>query len=356
MERTDNINKKHIKIKIFRILSYLIVYGIFGVSLFIYLRGYISIILLAVFIVVPVCEVIVAIKLYDSVKVSLSVSDNTLYIRDRLGIGINVENSSLLSALNLMCEIKLDNLYFDLKQSQRVIIPIHPRKTISHPVIFDTNYIGLIQAQISRYVIKDVFGFVEISDENPGNFTYISILPQLKEAEDSIKESLVMGVNDNEDNTRKGNEFAETGNIREYVPGDRIKDIHWKLSAKRDFLLVMERISTSESRLVLWIGSSNGKKVCEMILSVALEIMNTCVNESRLMKVLWFDYHNRCVDCIDVATKKDVFFAFEKIYLGGHGEQPDNAPSLLATAGYQYKNVLGIGFDGDDIKVNLYEA
>lgn len=356
MNNINNNSHVHIKINIFRILSYLIVYGIFGVLLFIYLRGYISLIILTIFIVLPLFEIFISLKLSKVLRVSVSISDESLTIHERLGVGIIIENDSFCSGLNLFCDINLNNVYFDTMQTQKIVLPIHPHKNPSHPIVFETNSIGLIQVELKRYTLRDVFGFVDIYHECSGEVFYIKVLPIMKEVDDSIRESLVLGVNDNEDNTKKGNELAETGNIREYIPGDRIKDIHWKLSAKRDLLLVKERISTSESRMVLWISSSKGRRVCEMILSLSLEIMYSCVDEGRLMEVFWYDYHTMSVEGYTVEGKNDIYSAFEKIYSGGHGEQPDGVISLMSGAGYNYNNVLGVRYDGNEIRVNLYEA
>ena len=42
-------------------------------------------------------------------------------------------------------------------------------------------------------------------------------------------------------------ETEETGNIRPYIPGDPVRRIHWKLSAKKDELLVREMASGTEA-------------------------------------------------------------------------------------------------------------
>ena len=39
---------------------------------------------------------------------------------------------------------------------------------------------------------------------------------------------------------RKGNDPSEIFDIREYVPGDDIRSIHWKLSSKTDTLILKE--------------------------------------------------------------------------------------------------------------------
>ena len=60
-----------------------------------------------------------------------------------------------------------------------------------------------------------------------------------------------MGMSESEESQAKGNDFAEITDVREYRPGDRIKDIHWKLSAKKETLMVKERTSVAQSQ-VYW--------------------------------------------------------------------------------------------------------
>ena len=52
---------------------------------------------------------------------------------------------------------------------------------------------------------------------------------------------------------KKGSDYSETFQLREYVPGDSIKQIHWKLSEKLDKLVVREAsLPVQKSTLVFW--------------------------------------------------------------------------------------------------------
>lgn len=345
----------HMTFNIFRILSYLIVYGIFGVLLFIYLRSYMSLMILVVFLAVPLTESFLLVKFGPGVRVDLCVSDETFTIGDKVGIGINIVNNSFFSSLCCKCKLELNNLYLDMDNSVDITLPLHPKSTKSHPIMFDSLVIGIIDVKLTEIKIWDVFGFVGVCFHPSDEEMYVKILPTTEEPENSVKESLLLGINDNEDESKPGKEFAETGNIKEYVPGDRLKDIHWKLSAKRDILLVKERISTSDSKLVLWIGSSSGAKVCEKIISLSLSVLLDSVAEGRLIKAIWFDFHKKEVCDCDIMFQEDVYNAIEKIYLSGHGENTDSFYNLLMSSGYNYKNILAVVFDGNDVKVDVYE-
>lgn len=48
-------------------------------------------------------------------------------------------------------------------------------------------------------------------------------------------------------------EKAEISNIREYVPGDSLKSIHWKLSSKTPYTLMVKEFNTNTSRSVYYL-------------------------------------------------------------------------------------------------------
>lgn len=50
---------------------------------------------------------------------------------------------------------------------------------------------------------------------------------------------------------RKGNDLSEIFDIREYVPGDDIRSIHWKLSSKTENLILREASDPSHYNVVL---------------------------------------------------------------------------------------------------------
>lgn len=63
------------------------------------------------------------------------------------------------------------------------------------------------------------------------------------------------------DDLRGGTDHSEVFQIREYVPGDRLQNIHWKLSAKSDDLMVREYSLPKGCPIVLLIGTSGADRL-----------------------------------------------------------------------------------------------
>lgn len=80
-------------------------------------------------------------------------------------------------------------------------------------------------------------------------YTNILVMPRRLGAERRTKTSATDIPNDNAALVFS-TEKAEIGNIREYIPGDALKSIHWKLSSKTPQTLMVKEFNTNTSRQV----------------------------------------------------------------------------------------------------------
>lgn len=72
---------------------------------------------------------------------------------------------------------------------------------------------------------------------------------------------------------RRGSDPSEMFDIREYIPGDDIRSIHWKLSCKTDDLILRQASEPSHYDVVLLLDiglMKNGKRLSEKLLNEAV--------------------------------------------------------------------------------------
>ena len=99
---------------------------------------------------------------------------------------------------------------------------------------------GMMSFSVTQLATVDMFGlFVwKIKKKPQGNIfiapKYIDISYEAADNEVSVLDGEIYSAN------RPGNDPSETFAIRDYVPGDLLRSIHWKLSQKTDKLLVRE--------------------------------------------------------------------------------------------------------------------
>lgn len=76
-------------------------------------------------------------------------------------------------------------------------------------------------------------------------------------------------------------ETSERFGFRAYRKGDAIKQIHWKLSAKKDELIVSEHISEQQGVLQFYIEKSADATQYTTLLSLLFSLLSACVKENR---------------------------------------------------------------------------
>ncbi|MCH5268157.1 MAG: DUF58 domain-containing protein [Lachnospiraceae bacterium] len=119
------------------------------------------------------------------------------------------------------------------------------------------EYIGGVCLEVVKAVRYDYFGilgfrirrkFLEIGEQ-------VAVLPMQQELALSFGDERTMRYTDKETDMSVFGEKnpPEISDIREYRAGDRIRSIHWKLSAKRDELMVYEFISEQPPAVVVFL-------------------------------------------------------------------------------------------------------
>lgn len=110
----------------------------------------------------------------------------------------------------------------------------------SFPLVFATDRCGAVQISCKEARIEGVLGIwrTVIAPFVPAG---TMIYPRRLHVETELSR-LTIGstLNDSQMQNRKGNDPSEMFDIREYVPGDDIRSIHWKLSGKLDTLILRQ--------------------------------------------------------------------------------------------------------------------
>lgn len=95
------------------------------------------------------------------------------------------------------------------------------------------------------------------------------------------------------DDLRGGTDHSEVFQIREYVPGDRLQNIHWKLSAKSDDLMVREYSLPKGCPIVLLLGNNGagGLKPAQRnrFLQIAASVSFALMDAQCPHIVSWYD-------------------------------------------------------------------
>ena len=127
------------------------------------------------------------------------------------------------------------------------------------------------------------------------------------------------GVSDDSDSysqERPGYDFADTFQLRDYVPGDSAKQIHWKLSSKLDRLVVRDPgLPLERSVLLLWERRAESEApqqasaMAEMVISLARELLRQGVR----CCVAWNDAAGQDCALYELEDENDLYDMLPKL-------------------------------------------
>ena len=178
---------------------------------------------------------------------------------------LTIRNHAVIPAVHLYCEITAENQL--TKETSRLnlamSVPAHGNGKRNFTMC--GTHCGYIHTEVTKVTVMDWFGFLPfpVTCKSEGK---ISVLPNTFSTEVSLQISHCQ--QEEEENyapDRKGNDASEIFQLRDYTPGDPVKQIHWKLSSKLDHLLIKEAsLPESRSLLVFWDKNTAGADAEEM--------------------------------------------------------------------------------------------
>lgn len=174
---------------------------------------------------------------------------------------------------------------------------------------------GKVKMEVMNVRSSDVFGL--FSRQLPCNTrAEFTIVPQLFEPAISLEShDMAMPDSDTYSPTRPGSDPGETFAVREYVPGDAIRKIHWKLSEKTDKLMVREFGLPVINEVALLLETAGAETpdeadaITEVFSSISSELIRTDIHHH----VFWCDSQTDELRDYSIAAEDDFAFMLEQL-------------------------------------------
>ena len=222
-----------------------VIYSVSLTSTFIFFLCYkmwVSWFCLIVLLLVPLLALGMFIAASKTYKINIE-SPKNCALRDPSYIKITAEGPAPYFAF---FRIKADLTDRMAGTTKKLAIMVHDKGITKIPV--DTSHCGAYSYKITRLEVYDLFGFFHLTNNiNKDNEYIVRPVPSIPEVMPDLYGFKAK-------NLRKAKQpNTEIYDIREYQTGDPVKSIHWKMSAKKDKLMVKEPLEEygGHSRILL---------------------------------------------------------------------------------------------------------
>ena len=166
---------------------------------------------------------------------------------------LTVKNSCVFPVFRVKCVVEAVNQLNREKQTINVITWTPPKKNQKASLRYRNDYCGRTRIAVQKIVMYDCFGLIGIGIKCK-SVCHMTVQPDTFETNVSLR--LVENNADDSEaysQEKPGADMTEMFQIREYVPGDSPRQIHWKLSNKFDRLIVKDpAFPVTRSVLVFW--------------------------------------------------------------------------------------------------------
>ena len=168
-------------------------------------------------------------------------------------IELTVQNPSPIPVCLVSCRVRLENQLNGEVQSMTLSCGVWPKKTQTVRATFGSPFCGRIRLTLDAVRLYDCFGLIGVKAKTDAHSASV-VQP------DTFPQNLLLSpsaarVEDAEDYSteRPGSDLSEIFQIRDYVPGDSPRQVHWKLSQKYGKLIVKDAsLPITRSAALFW--------------------------------------------------------------------------------------------------------
>lgn len=209
---------------------------------------------------------------------------------------VRVKNRSFFSTGRMFLTLHVENVLTGEKEECLLPVSIPSGGAAEGTFELSSEHCGYVRMTVAKAVLTDWFGFLPLS-VNVEAGGKISILPDTFLPQVSIHMSYAKADEaESWSQIQKGQDYTEVFALRDYVEGDSLKQIHWKLSSKRNQLIVKEAsLPTTKSLLLFWDKNAKEADAKEMdVLAEAASSIAQAVSEQGITYCLGWTEGKNC--------------------------------------------------------------
>lgn len=313
-----------------------------------------SLILFLVVAVLPVFLFIITLIARLSITISVEANNTAATKGEEALLYFTVNNRSFISLKNLKASITVKNGFLGETQERELFMPAPAltKQTIKYAV--KSEHIGKVKIGVKDIILYDYFKLFSFKIKLNKNFD-ISFLPEILPTPINLRvNSFINNESDVFSKQKAGDDPSEIFKIRDFVGGDKLNRIHWKLTTKTGNLMVKEfslPINTS-IMIALELNANIEKDGYLDYLDTAIEsavCISSYLAESNIRHYIsWYDANTQILFKEDIKNKDDLYTALAFI-LSSKGynccatlEQIKNSSNEYSHIAYCTCNTLGV--------------
>lgn len=251
----------------------------------------VSLVLAMLLVLIPLVSLAVNCRVSKKLHIRLEGAGN-LRKEEQGTVWILLENGTVFPVLWVCCKVQARNQLNQEQMTVAVSSMLAGRGKCCIPVQTGSAYCGRIRLSLAQVTVYDCFGLLGIR-RRPEVVTHVTVQPDTFDMQLRVlPNARSIDESDIYSQERPGDDLTETYQIREYVPGDNPRKVHWKLSGKFDRLIVRDpALPIIRNILVFWerTGEPADQALIDAQAEVIVSVCRGLIDQGMVFSVGWND-------------------------------------------------------------------
>ncbi len=244
--------------------------------------------------------------------ISINTPESVVQAGKEIPVEIVLNNRGIIPTGRIGIFIKSFNYYTGKKEVTRFYGSADSSSSIVTKCYYHAKTPGSIEFCIKKAWAEDYLGILKLPVFKHDKYGHtVMVIPVLYEVPVYITQTVYDNIyeNDNSQNIYTSPDSMEDGDIRQYIPGDSLKNIHWKLSAKSGGLVSRQKYSTASCIALFFVCPGNidnaYKKRC--FIQVVLSISTSLAANGYIHYICWYNKEDNCITRYIVKQESDSY-------------------------------------------------
>lgn len=292
------------------IINYSLILIFFLISGIFFRQSFIALFIILL-IILPIISIFLLVRNGYKIKVNIFAKTQSVSLGNQIIINVDFYNPLLIPFLNNNLYFKYNNLYYPNEMENVVSLPAIPKSKSSIQIPFDISHLGINEFMFDYLVITDYLHLFSIKVPVK-SYIQVSVLPENEHVNYHFSIPPFSDSDEEEQVVNYGQMTHDLKETREYQPGDSIKNIHWKLTAKNDDLTVKVFEQSAERTLIL-LPELSADTIDNTIVTV-YNFSLFLLKQKEFFKIAVFDAASKEFTLLTIETTDDLDKAIYSLY------------------------------------------
>lgn len=300
-------------------VNYILLIVISGIFAILY-NEYITAIIFIVIVLLPLVLLLITEHIKFKLEMTLETTAPITQKDELLNLSISLKNKTIFPVTRVDIYLLYYNEYIKEEETIKIKASLDRGKTQRILCKISSSHCGNIMIKIKKIYIYDYFYIWKLKKKKNQEIK-IGVIPNITEGSSEIIESgsdlIIEG--DCYSKHKAGDDSSEVFSVREYIDGDRLSRIHWKLSYKKDNLMVKEFSQLENPSVILLLDLPYGVERKELLnytdalLETILSISYSYIIKGCFHYLAWWDSISSQVKKVDINNVEDMYSGLDSL-------------------------------------------